>query len=114
MSRIGKRYGTCASEIGEDPGRKDKTPLCRAAQPSQNAHLEARIDGDGNHIKGPLRVLMDTAEQTKKSSDSMGTKHRVNHGIYVTYGGINRQLVEKNPLYGGRCRENQESAGFLV
>lgn len=31
----------------------------------------------------------------KKSSDTMGTKHRVEHGIYVFYGSINCQLAEK-------------------
>jgi CRISPR-associated protein Csd2 len=32
---------------------------------------------------------------TKKSSDTMGMKHRVDFGIYVTYGSINCQLAEK-------------------
>ncbi len=31
----------------------------------------------------------------KKGSDTMGTKHRINHGLYVTYGSINCQLAEK-------------------
>lgn len=31
----------------------------------------------------------------KKSSDTMGMKHRVDFGIYVTYGSINHQLAEK-------------------
>ncbi len=31
----------------------------------------------------------------KKGSDTMGTKHRVNHALYVTYGSINCQLAEK-------------------
>lgn len=32
---------------------------------------------------------------TKKSSDTMGSKHRVNFGLYVLYGSINCQLAEK-------------------
>lgn len=32
----------------------------------------------------------------KKSSDTMGMKHRVDFGVYVTYGSINHQLAEKN------------------
>jgi CRISPR-associated protein Csd2 len=32
---------------------------------------------------------------TKKASDTMGMKHRVDFGIYVTYGSINPQLAEK-------------------
>jgi CRISPR-associated protein Csd2 len=31
----------------------------------------------------------------KKSGDTMGMKHRVERGVYVTYGSINRQLSEK-------------------
>jgi CRISPR-associated protein Csd2 len=32
---------------------------------------------------------------TKKASDTMGMKHRVDHGVYVTYGAINTQLASK-------------------
>lgn len=32
---------------------------------------------------------------TKKASDTMGMKHRVNHGVYVFYGSINPQLAVK-------------------
>ena len=32
---------------------------------------------------------------TKKSSDTMGMKHRVDSGIYVTYGSMNPQLAER-------------------
>lgn len=35
------------------------------------------------------------ADTDKKSSDTMGTKHRVDAGVYVTYGSINHQLAEK-------------------
>lgn len=31
----------------------------------------------------------------KKSSDTMGMKHRIDFGVYVTYGSINCQLAEK-------------------
>lgn len=31
----------------------------------------------------------------KKASDTMGMKHRVDHGVYVFYGSINPQLAEK-------------------
>lgn len=31
----------------------------------------------------------------KKGKDTMGTKHRVDFGVYVTYGGISVQLAEK-------------------
>ena len=38
------------------------------------------------------------AEETKdgkRSSDTMGMKHRVDHGIYVTFGSMNPQLAER-------------------
>lgn len=38
-------------------------------------------------------VNSETAE--KKASDTMGSKHRVNFGLYVLYGSINCQLAEK-------------------
>lgn len=34
-------------------------------------------------------------EGTKKASDTMGMKHRVDHGVYVVYGAINPQLASK-------------------
>lgn len=33
--------------------------------------------------------------ENQKSSDTMGAKHRVEHGVYVLYGSINCQLAEK-------------------
>ncbi len=32
---------------------------------------------------------------TKRGSDTMGMKHRVDHGVYVFYGSMNPQLAEK-------------------
>jgi len=32
---------------------------------------------------------------TKKASDTMGMKHRIDSGVYVTYGSINPQLAER-------------------
>jgi CRISPR-associated protein Csd2 len=34
-------------------------------------------------------------EGAKKASDTMGMKHRVDHGLYVSYGAINPQLASK-------------------
>jgi CRISPR-associated protein Csd2 len=38
---------------------------------------------------------VNATDKDKKSSDTMGMKHRVSKGVYVTYGSINRQLAEK-------------------
>lgn len=40
-------------------------------------------------------VNSETTQTGKKSSDTMGMKHRVNHAVYVTYGSISPQLAEK-------------------
>ncbi len=40
-------------------------------------------------------VNSETTADGKKSSDTMGMKHRVNKAIYVTYGSISPQLAEK-------------------
>lgn len=40
-------------------------------------------------------VNSETTSDGKKSSDTMGMKHRVNKAIYVTYGSISPQLAEK-------------------
>jgi CRISPR-associated protein Csd2 len=36
-----------------------------------------------------------TEKEDKKSSDTMGMKHRIDKGVYVTYGSINCQLADK-------------------
>ncbi|AKL98463.1 type I-C CRISPR-associated protein Cas7/Csd2 [Endomicrobium proavitum] len=40
-------------------------------------------------------VNAESTETGKKSSDTMGTKHRVKHAVYVFYGAMNPQLAEK-------------------
>lgn len=40
-------------------------------------------------------VNSEPTDDGKKSSDTMGMKHRVSQGIYVTYGSISPQLAEK-------------------
>jgi CRISPR-associated protein Csd2 len=40
-------------------------------------------------------VNSETTDDGKKSSDTMGMKHRVNNAVYVTYGSISPQLAEK-------------------
>ncbi len=44
-----------------------------------------------------MQITKSVNSETKegKSSDTMGMKHRVEFGLYVVYGSINRQLAEK-------------------
>lgn len=46
-------------------------------------------------------VNSETTTDGKKSSDTMGLKHRVNKAIYVTYGSISPQLAEKTGFSSG-------------
>ncbi len=43
---------------------------------------------------------------TKKASDTMGMKHRIDHGAYVFYGSMNPQLASKTGF-------SDEDAGFI-
>lgn len=45
-----------------------------------------------------------------RSSDTMGMKHRVDQGIYVTYGSINPQLAERT----GFCAEDAEAIKAIL
>jgi CRISPR-associated protein Csd2 len=38
---------------------------------------------------------------SKRGSDTMGMKHRVDHGIYVTYGAVSPQLAERTGFSDG-------------
>ncbi|MEW6404138.1 MAG: type I-C CRISPR-associated protein Cas7/Csd2 [Chloroflexota bacterium] len=40
-------------------------------------------------------VSSETSETDKRGSDTMGMKHRVDHGVYVFFGSINPQLASK-------------------
>ena len=46
---------------------------------------------------------------TKKASDTMGMKHRVDHGLYVTYGAINPQLASKTWFTGEDAKAIHEA-----
>jgi CRISPR-associated protein Csd2 len=43
-------------------------------------------------------------EGAKKASDTMGMKHRVDHGLYVSYGAINPQLASKTWFEDGDAK----------
>jgi len=42
-----------------------------------------------------VKSVSGDGDGTKRSSDTMGMKHRVDHATYVTYGSINPQLAER-------------------
>lgn len=50
---------------------------------------------------------------TKKASDTMGMKHRVDHGVYVFYGSINPQLATKTKFSDDDAKAIKEALRTL-
>lgn len=53
------------------------------------------VDIYSQQITKSVNLETDKKDPDKKGSDTMGMKHRVEYGVYVTYGSINCQLAEK-------------------
>ena len=53
------------------------------------------IDISSMQITKSVNSTTNTKDPGKKTSDTMGMKHRVDFGVYVFYGSINTQLAEK-------------------
>ena len=86
----------------------------------QSAFSKEPIDIESIQIVKSVNLATNEKDPSKKSSDTMGMKHRVDYGIYVTFGSINRQLAEKTgfsdedamKLQSAMCKlfENDESS----
>jgi CRISPR-associated protein Csd2 len=61
----------------------------------QAAVSQDLVDVTSMQITKSVNLEFDPKNPGKKGSDTMGMKHRVDFGIYVTYGSINVQLAEK-------------------
>ena len=61
----------------------------------QSAYSVEPITLDSLQIVKSVNLETNEKEPDKKGSDTMGMKHRVDKGIYVTYGAINTQLASK-------------------
>jgi CRISPR-associated protein Csd2 len=61
----------------------------------QSAFSVEPVDVSSLQITKSVNLKTDEKDPSKKSGDTMGMKHRIDHGIYVAYGSINRQLAEK-------------------
>jgi CRISPR-associated protein Csd2 len=53
------------------------------------------VDVSSMQIVKSVNLKTNEKEPDKKGSDTMGMKHRVDKGVYVTFGSINCQLAEK-------------------
>ncbi len=61
----------------------------------QSAFSVEPVDVTSNQIVKSVNLTTNVKDPSQKSGDTMGMKHRVDKGIYVTFGSINRQLAEK-------------------
>lgn len=61
----------------------------------QSAFSVEPVDISSLQITKSVNLTTNEEEPSKKSGDTMGMKHRVDQGFYVTFGSINRQLAEK-------------------
>ena len=61
----------------------------------QSAFSVEPVDISSLQITKSVNLKTDAKDPSKKASDTMGMKHRVEHGVYTTFGSINRQLSEK-------------------
>ena len=50
---------------------------------------------------------------TKKASDTMGMKHRIDHGLYVSFGAINPQLASKTWFEDGDAQAIRDALEHL-
>lgn len=61
----------------------------------QSAFSIEPITPDSLQITKSVNLETNESEPDKKGADTMGMKHRVDKGIYVSYGAINTQLASK-------------------
>ncbi|GAB6905170.1 CRISPR-associated protein, Csd2 family [Desulfosarcina cetonica] len=80
-------------EDGEDSG--SVSIGIRGPVTIQSAFSIEPIIPDSLQITKSVNLETDEKEPDKKGADTMGMKHRVDKGIYVTYGAINTQLASK-------------------
>lgn len=61
----------------------------------QSAFSLNMVDVESLQITKSVNLETDKNNPSKKAGDTIGQKHRVSKGVYVTYGSINKQLAEK-------------------
>lgn len=77
---------------GEDEGDTGVSIGIRGPVTIQSAFSIQPIDVTSTQI---TKSVSGEGDGTKRGSDTMGMKHRVDHGVYVFYGSMNPQLAEK-------------------
>ncbi|MDR1735964.1 MAG: type I-C CRISPR-associated protein Cas7/Csd2 [Oscillospiraceae bacterium] len=61
----------------------------------QSAFSVEPVDVSSLQITKSVNLKTDAKDPSQKAPDTMGMKHRIDRGVYITFGSINRQLAEK-------------------
>ena len=67
----------------------------------QSAFSVETVDITSLQIVKSVNLTTDEKDPSHKAADTMGMKHRVDSGIYVSYGSISKQLAEKTSFSDG-------------
>lgn len=109
-----RAFGQVFPFKGQKPSKKKKPTVEGSEQAETENSTEKEGDGVSIPVRGPVtvqsafsteRIEIESTQITKATSlegdgekrqkDQMGMKHRVDHGIYVSYGSMNPQLAER-------------------
>lgn len=82
------------SERGKDKDTGGTSIPVRGPVTIQSAFSVDPVEISSLQITKSVNLETNEKDPDKKTSDTMGMKHRVDKGIYVTYGSINVQLAE--------------------
>lgn len=90
-----RAFGQVFSFKGDSSSKTDSVSVgVRGAVAIQPAFSVNQIDVISSQITKSVNLIT----QDKRSSDTMGMKHRVKFGVYVCYGSINSQLAQQTGL----------------
>jgi len=87
-----KKAGKKKEDGSEDEGDTGVSIGIRGPVTVQSAFSVEPIDISSVQI---TKSVSGEGDGTKRGSDTMGMKHRVDHGVYVFYGSMNPQLAER-------------------
>jgi len=79
----------------------------------QSAFSVEPITPDSLQITKSVNLETNEKEPDKKGSDTMGMKHRVDKGVYETYGAINTQLASKTGFTDSDAKKIKEALQTL-
>lgn len=87
-----KKKGEEAKEGEESEGDTGISIGIRGPVTLQSAFSQAPVEVTSTQI---TKSVSGEGDGSKRGSDTMGMKHRVDHGIYVCFGSMNPQLAER-------------------